>query len=248
MTMQAVYTPSQKTPFSFDTAVECMKWALKAQLNADPSEATLALALAKTALETGRWNAIWNYNWGNVKAGEQYNGQYTCIVLNECLNRGGKIVTVWFAPEGELSAAPSYGGKLIAAPLAVPEGHPQTRMRAFANEYDGVDQYVGFVNSGHYAKAWQALLTGNAMSYVHELKVAGYFTAPESDYVKGVAALQHEFMGRLHNLPDVPPADVAWSNLLGSHSDIMIDYDDLLILESTNEKINGASESSTPNA
>lgn len=239
MSMQAVYTPAQKTPFSFEVAVDCMKWALKSQLGKDPNDDTLSLALAKTALETGRWNAIWNDNWGNVKAGESYTGMYTCILLNECLNRGGKIVTVWFAPEGELSAAPSYGGKLIGSPIAVPEGHPQTRMRAFANEYDGVDQYVTFVNSGRYGRAWQALLTGNAVTYVHELKMAGYFTAPESDYVKGVAALQHEFLGKLRNMP-MPPAEVAWANLLGSHSDIMIDYDDLLILESTNEKINGS--------
>jgi hypothetical protein len=211
--MQAVYTEPVKTPMTFQEAHDCMVWALKTRLGSDPTDEVLALALAKTALETGRWSSIWNGNWGNVKAADTYEGMYTCITLNEVLVRGGKRVTVWFAPEGELSASPSKGGQLIAAPMAVPPGHPQTRMRAFANNFDGVDCYVDFVANGRYKKAWAALLTGNALSYVHELKVAGYFTADESEYVKGVAALQHEFLGRIRSLPDVPKADIEWERL-----------------------------------
>lgn len=211
--MQAVYTEPKKSPLTFPEALACMKWALKSQLGKDPSDETLALGLAKTALETGRWTSIWNSNWGNVKASDTYEGMYTCITLNERLKRNGVEVVVWFAPEGELSASPDKGGKLIAPPLAVPEGHPQTRMRAFANEWDGVDCYVDFVAHGRYQKAWAALLTGNAINYVHELKVAGYFTALESEYVKGVAALQHEFIGKIRNIPDVPKADIEWEKL-----------------------------------
>ncbi len=211
--MQAVYTDPVKTPMTFQEAHDCMIWALKTRIGNDPSDEVLALALAKTALETGRWTSIWNGNWGNVKAADTYAGMFTCITLNECLSRGGQTVTVWFAPEGELSASPSNSGKLIAAPLAVPDGHPQTRMRAFANNFDGVDQYVDFVATGRYSKAWTALLTGNAVSYVHELKMAGYFTAPETEYVKGVASLQNEFLGKLKALPNVPVASVAWAQL-----------------------------------
>jgi hypothetical protein len=225
--MQAVYTPPVKTPMSFQEAHDCMIWALKTHIGHDPTDEVLALALAKTALETGRWSSIWNGNWGNVKAADTYEGMYTCITLNEVLVRGGKPVTVWFAPEGELSDAPSRGGKLIAAPLAVPEGHVQTRMRAFANNFDGVDQYVDFVANGRYKKAWAALLTGNAMSYVHELKVAGYFTADENEYVKGVAALQHEFLGRIRSLPDVPKADVSWERLKANAPNLQFLIDDL---------------------
>lgn len=214
--MLAVYTEPTKTPMTFQQAHDCMVWALKTHIGTDPTDEVLALALAKTALETGRWSSIWNGNWGNVKAADNYVGQFTCITLNECLVRDGQKVTVWFAPEGELSGPPSKDGHLIAPPLAVPNGHPQTRMRAFANNYDGVDQYVDFVANGHYGKAWAALLSGNAISYVHELKVAGYFTAPESDYVAGVASLQHEFLGKIRSLPNVPAADVAWEKLKAS--------------------------------
>lgn len=206
--MRATYTEPVKTPMTFEEAHDCMVWALKTHIGSDPTHEVLALALAKTALETGRWSSIWNGNWGNVKADDTYAGMFTCITLNEVLVRGGKPVTVWFAPEGELSDAPSKGGQLITAPLAVPPGHPQTRLRAFANNYDGVDQYVDFVANGHYKKAWAALLTGNAMAYVHALKLAGYFTAPESEYVTGVASLQYEFFGKIKALPAAPKANV----------------------------------------
>jgi hypothetical protein len=227
--MKATYKSAEKTPMTFAEASHCMKWALKTRLGKDPSDEVLALALAKTALETGKWKAIWNGNWGNVKTSDNYSGMYTCIVLNECLVRNGKLTTVWFAPEGELSGAPNKGGKLIGPPIPVPEGHPQTRMRAFANNYDGVDCYVDFVASGFYKKAWGALLRGNAKDYVHELKVAGYFTAPEEDYSKGVVAIQKEMLALIRK--EAPPAkvDLDWEKLKASVPALQITALDLLL-------------------
>jgi len=214
--MKAVYTDPIKTPLTFEQAEHVMRWALSTHLGKserDVPDEVVALALAKTALETGRWTAIWNDNWGNIKAGDRYEGMFTCIVLNEVLRRGGKDVVVWFAPEGELSAAPSKGGKLIAPPIPVPAGHPQTRMRAFANEFDGADSYVEFVANGRYKAAWTALLRGEPVQYVHELRLKGYFTADEATYAKGVEALFREMLSRIRKLPDVPEADVDWTLL-----------------------------------
>jgi hypothetical protein len=194
--MQAVYVEPQLTPLTFEDAAQAMRWALTDDATKQaPSDETLALALAKTALETGRWKAIWNDNWGNIKAGDKYVGMYTCIVLNEVLN--GKVV--WFAPNGQLSAG--RGTPVVGAPLAVPPGHPQTRMRAYANQYDGALAYVEFVKGGRYAAAWQKLLAGDAVGYVHALKVAGYFTADEATYTKAVVALQKEMLAKLRAQP-----------------------------------------------
>lgn len=221
--MEATYVAPVKTPMEFEKAAKCLKWALETRLGQDPSHEVLGLALAKTALETGRWSSIWNSNWGNVKASDTYEGMYTCFTLNELLMRGGKLTAVWFAPEGELTGNPAKGGKLIGKPLAIPPGHPQTRMRAFANNYDGADQYVEFVANGRYKKAWAALLTGNAKDYVHELKVAGYFTAIESEYLKGVAALQREFVARLKGLTEIPDATGDLYELLQKAKNLQFD-------------------------
>lgn len=227
--MQAVYVEPRKTPMTFAEAHHCMRWALKTHIGRDPSDEVLAWALAKTALETGKWSAIWNANWGNVKAGDTYQGMFTCIFLNECLLRRGKIETVWFAPEGELTAHPSKGGKLIKDPLPVPPGHPQTRMRAFANNYDGVDTYVSFVASGRYKGAWKELLAGNGIGYIHALKVAGYFTAPEDVYTKSVMAIQKEMLAKIRNIEPPAQVDLEWERLKTVVPSLQFDLVDLIL-------------------
>jgi hypothetical protein len=224
--MLARYVPPQKTPLTFDEANDAMTLALAAVLGEVPSVPTRALALAKTALETGRWSAIWNSNWGNVKASDKYDGTYTCIVLNEVI--GGKVV--WFAPEGRLTGNPAKGGRhagdLSDAGRSVPPGHPQTRMRAFFTPGEGALDYVRFVAGGRYYAAWNLLLAGDAQGYVHALKSAGYFTADEATYARGVLSLQREFIAKIQAKPftsaiDVPPPEEVREWLTSEDRDLL---------------------------
>jgi hypothetical protein len=208
MTMQAAYVPPVRTPMTFVEAESCARWVLKPEHGAAPPDNVVALLLAKSALETGRWQYIFGDNDGNVKAAPDYRGMFTCIPLNEVL--GGKVV--WFAPEGQLTASPANGGILVGAPIAVPDGHPQTRMRAFANHWDGWDCYVEFVKT-HYAQAWARLIAGDAVGYVHALKLSHYFTADEAPYARGVVALQREFLARLRAEAPPPAVDLEWHRL-----------------------------------
>lgn len=226
--MRAIYVPPVRTPIPFEQALACMRWALKCQLGYEPPDEVVALALAKTALETARWTQIWLYNFGNVKAGPDYVGWYTCILLNEVLRRGGRDVVVWFSPEGELTAAPSRGGKLVGPPIPVPEGHPQTRMRAHVNKYDGASCYVDFVAGGRYREAWSHLLRGDAAAYVHALKLQGYFTADESVYAKGVISLQREMLARIRAEAPPPAVDLEWARLKILVPQLQFDASELL--------------------
>ena len=208
--MKAIYVNPVRTQLSFGEAAECHRWALKELIGTKLNDNVLSLAMAKTSLETGNYKYMWNWNFGNVKASDSYVGIYTCITLNEVLN--GKLV--WFAPEGQLSASPAKGGKLIQAPINVPEGHPQTRMRAFANQYDGIDQYMSFLANGRYKTAFNEMLTGNATNYVHQLKVHGYFTASETLYKTGVVNLLMQIYQKLKNLYSKEPSiDLEWEEL-----------------------------------
>lgn len=223
--MQATYVPPVKTPLTFEKAHQCMRWALKTHIGAEPTDEVVALALAKTALETGRWKAIYNSNWGNVKATDQYVGMYTCFKCNEILTRAGKQKVIWFAPEGELS---SKDGMVVGQRWPVPPGHIQSRFRAYANAYDGADQYVSFVANGRYKLAWQALLQGSVTGYVHELKVKGYFTAHESEYLRGVEGLYREMLKRVQGVPDPDLAKVEWDRLKDLIPRIQFSLDELL--------------------
>ena len=212
--MKAVYVPAVRTPLSFEQALSCMRQGIHVATGTKPSDPALALALAKTALETGRWRQMWNHNWGNIKASENYEGMFTCFPCNEVLS--GRVV--WFSPEGALDRK---GGDVTGLAWAVPPGHPQTRFRAYANGYDGAQQYASFVALGRYREAWDRLLDGDATGYVHELKKAGYFTADEATYLRGVDRLYREFLplivdadretrGQMDTLDDsVAPTDPA---------------------------------------
>lgn len=180
--MIATYVEPEVTPLSFSEAQEALRWAM-----GSPTLEQLALCLAKSALETGRWQKIWNHNFGNVKAGGSYVGMYTCIRLNEVLK--GKVE--WFNPGSE--------------GFAVPPGHPQTRMRAFANAWDGAQEYMGVMRA-RFTKAHDAMLTGDPVKYVRVLKASGYFTADEAPYLKAVQSLHREFIAKLQGMAheDVP--------------------------------------------
>lgn len=192
--MLAAYVPPKTTPLTFDEAALSMSSALTAILGETPPTPALALALGKTALETGRWSAIWNGNWGNIKASDKHEGLFTCISLNEVIGNS----VVWFAPEGQLNRR---GGSVIGKVYRVPDGHPQTRMRAYPTADDGALDYCRFVAGGRYAAAWELLLKGDAVGYVHALKARGYFTADEATYTKGVVSLQREFIAKLEARP-----------------------------------------------
>lgn len=197
--MIATYVPPMRTVLSFEEARDCLRWAFGP---APMSTGELGLIMAQSALETGRWQKMWNWNWGNAKAGESYAGMFTCIPLNEVLH--GRVV--WFAPEGELVGGP--GSALVGEPLPVPDGHPQTRMRAHANQWEGAQSHAELMQA-RFPLAYQALLTGDAARFVHALKTAGYFTADEAPYANTVAALQREFTAKLRGAPyeEVPVPD-----------------------------------------
>src|SRR4051812_47255515 len=154
--MIATFTPDVKTVMTFEQAVEPMRAALDSRQTIRTTDNVLALALAKQALETGRWKSCHCWNLGNIKAGEQYAGMFTSFACGEELGNGSH----WFLPDG---TDHNLTKKTVKRPILfeVPPGHPQTRFRAYANQYDGSFEYVDFV-ADHYKAAWAAILTGDA--------------------------------------------------------------------------------------
>lgn len=201
--MLATFTPDVLTPQTFEEAAE----AMRAALPSGASDVVLALAMAKCALETGRWKSTHCWNLGNVKAGDTYVGMFTSFACGEELVEG----SCWFEPDGTIKNL-THGTVRKPVAFDVPPGHPMTRFRAYANRFDGAFEYTDFVRNGRYAQAWLALLAGDAVGYVHQLKLRGYFTAAEAPYTAGVVALQREFLGKLcGETPE--PATVDWGRV-----------------------------------
>lgn len=182
--MIATYVDPVKTPMALMDAAMALRTALSAGRSELVRDDVLCLALAKSALETGRWRSMWNWNWGNVKAGESYVGMYTCIRLNEVID--GEVV--WFSPQGQEGP-----NGLVGQVYDVPPGHPQTRIRAYANRYDGAYSYVEALVQ-HFPRSYEMLFTADPVTFVNTLKAERYFTAAEGPYRSAVISLQNEFL------------------------------------------------------
>jgi hypothetical protein len=200
--MIAVYVEPVRTPYTLPEIAGAMRTALSAGRTELVRDDVLALALAKSALETGRWRSCRNHNLGNVKAGPTYAGMFTCFDgVSEIIDGRER----WFSPAGELSGK---AGQLIEPARAVPPGHPQTRFRAYANRYDGAYSYVDALVA-NFPRSYTELFTGDATRFVRTLKDERYFTASEHLYLAAVRSLHGEFQRALKGIVE-PALDHDW--------------------------------------
>ena len=200
--MRAAFKPVEMTPVSFEEARKIVSAGVSSLINGTPAPTVIALVLAKLTLETGRsgtllFTSAHCSNFGNIKAGPDYEGMFTLYPCNEIIN--GKVE--WFDPGGKLD---KKGGHIVSEVHFVPpegDGHPQCRFRAYANVVDGIYEYLDFIWREKYRDAREALLTGDPHAYVHALKLKGYFTADETVYGRAVTSIHAEFVARLAGRP-----------------------------------------------
>lgn len=154
-------------------------WDACTSLGMKPTIPLVTVLVAHGALETGHFESCWLYNVGNIKAGGSWTGKYTCLSCNEILKAGGPLV--YFTPQGELTGNPKYGGKLKTPydqnPLPVPEGHPQTRFRAYDSLAQGVEDKIRFLLKPYWEPVLKPARLGDVSTYVRMIRIRNYFTA-----------------------------------------------------------------------
>lgn len=183
--MKAAYVQPVKTPATPLDVSRAYFVALRSLTGKEPTAKAVAVLHAHCALETGNMASCWNHNVGNIKAGEKYEGFYTCIRLNELLNG----VYVWFSPEGREEPK----GNVVKT-HDVPPGHPQTRMRAYASLARGIEDKIRFLSAPHWKAAFDFALRGDPNGYVRAIRALGYFTAQLDPYERAVVSLTYKYL------------------------------------------------------
>lgn len=178
------FVEAKKTILSEEEAILALRNAWKEVLGSFPSNETLAIIVAQTALETGRWKSMYNYNWGNVKSLPNDGHLWTMFKCSEIIK--GK--EIFFEPP-----------------------HDQTKFKAHLSSKDGAVFHISFLNGKKYNKALQYAIKGNVEPYITELCKIGYFTASLSLYLKSMKSLNNEFLQKiskydfsLYNIPETP--------------------------------------------
>jgi hypothetical protein len=186
--VKGVYVPPARTPVH----VDALREALKTQLTRRGVEASphaLNALLAMSAHETGQWRSCWNHNLGNVKAGPDWPGLYTCL-SNVWEVIAGK--TRWFSPGGETAGK---GGPIVGNQYTTPPGHPQTRFRAYPSLLDGVEGWVIKMVTA-YGKSTSILFGGGSTDeFIASLKAHRYFTGDLERYQASVRRFYAQFSG-----------------------------------------------------
>lgn len=163
--------PNKITPLSANQVREAFYQGFIQVTGQKPSEQVLALMMAQSALETGQWSALHNYNFGNIKA-IGWPHQTTTFGAWEIIN--GKKETF-------------------------PPGHPQTLFRAYPTPAEGAADYIITLLRDNQRRkppdAWkQALLTGDPAAFSEILsRPPPYYTGDKGAYTKAVTRYYNQY-------------------------------------------------------
>lgn len=168
-----------------------------------PSDKSLAVLWAKSALETGHWAHIHDYNFGNIK--RKITDEVNLFTMYECGEEVSLIQAQKLVAEDparvKIVKNYSWADGTKRASIVIQPGHQWSQFVAHLTPEDGAEYYIKFVSqSKRYLKAWQKVVEGDPSGYSHELKVAGYYTANEAIYTAGVVRLFNEFMKKKDEL------------------------------------------------
>jgi hypothetical protein len=149
----SVQLPDKLTPLTPDEAAKAISDGYKLVTGKKPSKKILGLLIGQTALETGNWKSLHNYNFGNAKATSS-DPFYQFFRCSEILN--GQ--EVFFDPP-----------------------HPACKFAAHENAAEGAAHYIRVLrNRSHW---WQGLQSGSPKTFIEGLTTAPkYFTANPTLY------------------------------------------------------------------
>lgn len=155
----------------------------------ESTKAMRAVLTAQCMLETGRFNAVYNYNLAGIKSGKDRDHTYFAttekLPLSQALMEQSRST-----PEAPCKIIKVEGDR---AKVLYQPSHPTCRFRAYDTLEAGMQDYVTILRS-RWAKAWSAAEGGDPDLFVKRLKQANYFTADEEVYARAVRSLFNEAM------------------------------------------------------
>lgn len=153
------------TPLSAEQATQALSDGYKKLVGHKPSKKILALLVGQTALETGNWKSLHNYNFGNAKAtsSDPFIQYYAC---SEVLNGTEQFFQA---------------------------GDPHCVFAAHQTAADGAAHYIKVLkNRAHW---WSGLQSGSVPKFIAGLTTTpAYFTANPTTYGNTLSKLATQYM------------------------------------------------------
>ena len=200
--MTARELPARRTVVSPVEVYMALRLQLEAQLGKEQTTRAGAMILfGQMALETGRFQATMNYNFGGVKCSSSWAGCWQHFVTTEHVSEDDARVYLTTPPPGAKveRVGVDDDGRVI---LRFSGKHPVNKFRAFETLDDAIGSHVAFLLGKRYRTAVMLAMAGRADDYAIALRSAGYYTGDAATYARSVRLLAREYDGKL-------PADAA---------------------------------------
>jgi hypothetical protein len=181
-----------------------LRLQLEAQLGKEQTTRAGALILlGQMALETGRFEATMNYNFGGVKCSPNWKGCWQHFATTEHVSEAEAAIYLANPPPG--SKVERVGvddtGKVI---LRFSGRHPVNKFRAYETLDDAIGSHVAFLLGKRYRNAVHLAMAGRPDDYAIALRSAGYYTGDAAVYARNVRLLAREYDGKMP--PEPVPA------------------------------------------
>lgn len=181
-----------------------LRLQLEAQLGKEQTtRAGAMILLGQMALETGRFEATMNYNFGGIKCGPNWKGCWQYFPTTEHVSEDEAARYLATVPPGAKVERIGVDdtGKVI---LRFSGRHPVNRFRAYETLDDAVAHHVAFLLGKRYRTAVHLAMAGRADDYAIALRSAGYYTGDAATYARNVRLLAREYDGKMP--PEPVPA------------------------------------------
>ncbi len=201
--MTARELPARRTVVSPVEVYMALRLQLEAQLGKEQTtRAGTMILFGQMALETGRFEATMNYNFGGVKCSANWPGCWQHFATTEHVDEDAARVYLTTPPPGAKVERVGVDdkGRVI---LRFSGRHPVNKFRAFETLDDAVQHHVAFLLGKRYRTAVMLAMAGRADDYAIALRSAGYYTGDAATYARSVRLLAKEYDAKLP--PDVAP-------------------------------------------
>ena len=186
---------SKATPVSPEQVFLALASAWQMLAGATPDRKVLHILHAQSALETGHWKSISNYNLGGSKKHGECDWTYfttterfSHAVADKYVasSKPGSEVTV-------IKVDPTY------KTLKFSGKQPMNCFASWEDLDSAAKDHLSMLFR-KFPKAIEQAKKGDAKAYVRELKKAGYFTASEEEYSKIVDSIARSYTKKLSNV------------------------------------------------
>jgi len=186
--------PAKRTPVTPEQVFLALGLAWQTLTGSTPDRKIIHILHAQSALETGHWKAIMNYNLGGAK--KHGDCDWTYFTTTERLSHPVADKLIASSKPGEVTVLKA-DDKFKTVRVSGKQS-----MNCFASWEDldsAARDHVALLFR-RFPKAVEAAKKGDATGYVRELKKAGYFTGSEEDYTKIVNSIARRYTRELTNV------------------------------------------------